>query len=48
MPAGQVALMFQICAALAEAYTSPEHKEAIAAFMEKREPDFKAARGGAS
>jgi len=35
-------------AALAEAYKSPEHKEAIAAFMEKREPDFKAARGGAS
>lgn len=34
--------------ALAEAYKSPEHKEAIAAFMEKREPDFKSARGGAS
>ncbi len=32
-------------AALSEAYKSPEHKEAIAAFMEKREPDFKAARG---
>jgi len=31
-------------AALAEAYKSPEHKEAIAAFMEKREPDFRAAR----
>ena len=31
-------------AALAVAYQSPEHKEAIAAFMEKREPDFKAAR----
>ena len=30
--------------ALAQAYQSPEHKEAIAAFMEKREPDFKAAR----
>ena len=30
--------------ALNEAYQSPEHKEAIAAFMEKREPDFKAAR----
>jgi len=30
--------------ALNEAYKSPEHKEAIAAFMEKREPDFKAAR----
>lgn len=30
--------------ALQAAYTSPEHKEAIAAFMEKREPDFKAAR----
>ena len=33
-------------AALAEAYKSPEHKEAIAAFMEKREPDFKSARSG--
>ncbi len=32
--------------ALHEAYQSPEHKEAIAAFMEKREPDFKAARNG--
>ncbi len=32
--------------ALNEAYQSPEHKEAIAAFMEKREPDFKAARRG--
>ncbi len=31
-------------AALTEAYKSPEHKEAIAAFMEKREPDFKTAR----
>ncbi|MGD8415628.1 MAG: enoyl-CoA hydratase-related protein [Pseudomonadales bacterium] len=34
-------------AALAEAYKSPEHKEAIAAFLEKREPDFRAARKGA-
>ena len=33
-------------AALSVAYKSPEHKEAIAAFMEKREPDFKAARKG--
>ena len=30
--------------ALAEAYKSPEHKEAIAAFLEKRSPDFAAAR----
>ncbi len=30
--------------ALQEAYKSPEHKEAISAFMEKREPDFKTAR----
>ena len=30
--------------ALAEAYTSPEHKEAIAAFLEKRAPDFRSAR----
>lgn len=29
---------------LNQAYTEPEHKEAIAAFLEKREPDFKAAR----
>ena len=33
-------------AALQVAYASAEHKEAIAAFMEKREPDFKAAREG--
>jgi len=30
--------------ALAEAYASAEHREAIAAFLEKREPDFKTAR----
>ena len=30
--------------ALKVCYTSPEHKEAIAAFLEKREPDFKNAR----
>lgn len=30
--------------ALQEAYKSPEHKEAIAAFLEKREPDFLKAR----
>ena len=31
--------------ALAICYASAEHKEAIGAFMEKRAPDFKAARG---
>ena len=30
--------------ALATCYASAEHKEAIAAFMEKRPPDFKRAR----
>ncbi|MEE4360957.1 MAG: enoyl-CoA hydratase-related protein, partial [Pseudomonadales bacterium] len=30
--------------ALQQCYSSPEHKEAIAAFLEKREPDFRAAR----
>ena len=30
--------------ALGEAYKSPEHKEAIAAFLEKRTPDFAGAR----
>ena len=30
--------------ALSEAYKSPEHKEAIAAFLEKRTPDFAGAR----
>ncbi|MEE4298351.1 MAG: enoyl-CoA hydratase-related protein [Pseudomonadales bacterium] len=34
-------------AALQVCYTSPEHKEAIAAFLEKREPDFRAARRSA-
>ncbi|HSG89706.1 MAG TPA: enoyl-CoA hydratase-related protein [Pseudomonadales bacterium] len=32
-------------AALQACYVSPEHKEAIAAFMDKREPDFRRARG---
>jgi len=30
--------------ALQQAYKSPEHKEAVKAFIDKREPDFKAAR----
>jgi enoyl-CoA hydratase/carnithine racemase len=30
--------------ALQQCYTSTEHREAIAAFLEKREPDFRAAR----
>lgn len=32
-------------AALVQCYSTPEHKEAIAAFIEKRSPDFKSARG---
>lgn len=31
---------------LNQAYTTPEHKEAVSAFLAKREPDFKAARRG--
>ena len=31
-------------AALKECYETEEHKEAISSFIEKREPDFKAAR----
>ncbi|MEM8923918.1 MAG: enoyl-CoA hydratase-related protein [Actinomycetota bacterium] len=34
--------------ALDAAYATPEHREAIAAFLEKREPDFGAARKGRS
>ena len=34
--------------ALALCYASPEHKEAVAAFLAKRAPDFKGARGMAS
>lgn len=30
---------------LQQAYATPEHKEAVAAFLEKREPDFRRARG---
>lgn len=33
-------------ALLNQAYETPEHKEAISAFLAKREPDFKAARRG--
>lgn len=33
---------------LNQAYEEPEHKEAIAAFLEKRAPDFKAARNSSS
>ena len=32
---------------LAEAYVSPEHKEAVAAFLEKRAPDYRAAADAA-
>ena len=31
---------------LNKAYAEPEHKEAVAAFLAKREPDFLAARTG--
>jgi 2-(1,2-epoxy-1,2-dihydrophenyl)acetyl-CoA isomerase len=30
---------------VAEAYTTPEHKEAIAAYMERREPNFRDVTG---
>ena len=29
---------------LDRAYETPEHQEAVAAFLEKRDPDFRAAR----
>ncbi len=34
-------------ALLAQAYVTPEHKEAVAAFLEKRAPDYRAARARA-
>ena len=33
---------------LDQAYETPEHKEAVAAFLDKREPDFRAAREAAT
>jgi 1,4-dihydroxy-2-naphthoyl-CoA synthase len=34
--------------ALNKAYATPEHKEAVKAFLEKRKPDFRAAAAAAS
>jgi 1,4-dihydroxy-2-naphthoyl-CoA synthase len=34
--------------ALTRAYATPEHKEAVKAFLEKRKPDFRAAASAAA
>jgi 1,4-dihydroxy-2-naphthoyl-CoA synthase len=34
--------------ALNKAYATPEHKEAVKAFLEKRKPDFRAAASSAN
>ena len=34
--------------ALSVAYATPEHKEAVKAFLEKRKPDFRAAASAAA
>jgi 1,4-dihydroxy-2-naphthoyl-CoA synthase len=35
-------------ALLQEAYGTPEHKEAVAAFLDKRQPDYRGARARAA